>query len=84
MDSSQPEPVKQLRGQVTRGSYGAGSKSERTAVFIDTERGRFLLRRKDGPAFADSALDRYVGSAVECDGFLVGTALLAERIEPIP
>ena len=81
MTSSQPEPIQQLRGQVTRGEYGAGSKSERTAVFIDTGRGRYLLRRKGGPAFADAALDRYIGQTVECDGFLLDTTLLAERIE---
>jgi len=79
-DPSRPEPVKNLRGKVTRGSYAKGSKSERVAVFLETAEGRFLLRRKGGPAFADVTLERYVGHAVECDGFLVGTTLLAVRI----
>ena len=80
-DPSQPERVEKLRGRVTRGQYAKGSKSERDAVFLETAAGRYILRRKDGPAFADPALDRYVGRTVECDGFLVGTTLLAERIE---
>jgi hypothetical protein len=79
-DPSQPVPVKKLRGKVSRGTYGKGSKSEREAVFVATEDGRFVLRRKGGPAFADPSLERYCGHEVECDGFLVGTTLLAERI----
>jgi len=79
-DPSRPERVEKLRGRVTRGQYAKGSKSERDAVFLETASGRYILRRKDGPAFADPALDHYVGRTVECDGFLVGTTLLAERI----
>jgi hypothetical protein len=78
-----PESVQKLRGRVTQGEYGKGSKSERQAVFIETERGRYLLRRKEGPVFADTQLRRYVGHTVECDGFVVGTTLLAERIDLI-
>jgi hypothetical protein len=79
-DTSQPVPVKKLRGKVSRGVYAKGSKSEREALFVDTGEGRFVLRRKGGPAFADPTLERYYGHEVECDGFLVGRTLLAERI----
>jgi hypothetical protein len=79
-DAAQPEPVKNLRGTVTRGDYAKGSKSERVAVFLETTEGRFLLRRKNGPAFADMKLERYVGHTVACDGFLVGTTVLAVHI----
>lgn len=79
--SEQPKPVKNFGGRVSKGGYGKGTKSEREAVFIESKEGRYLLRRKAGPAFADSALERYVGHTVQCDGFLLGTTLLAERIE---
>ncbi len=79
-DPTRPVPVSKMSGRVTRGIYGKGTKSEREAVFLETEKGRFVLRRKSGPAFADAALDRLVGHSVECDGFLVGTTLLAENI----
>lgn len=79
-DPSQPAPVKKLQGTVTRGEYAKGSKSERVTVFLETTHGRFVLRRKGGPVFADVKLERFVGRLVECDGFLVGTTLLAERI----
>jgi len=83
VDSTRPVRVRKLRGQVTRGTYGAGTKSEREAVFIDTDRGRFVVRRKGGPVFADPSLECYVGHDVTCDGFLIGTTMLVERIDLI-
>lgn len=83
MSSQNPLRVTALRGRVTQGEYGKGSKSEREAVFLDTPETRYILRRKSGPVFGDTELTRYVGHQVECDGFVVGTTLLAERIEVV-
>jgi hypothetical protein len=83
MSSARPIRITAIRGQVTHGPYGKGSKSEHEAVFIETADGRYILRRKRGPAFDDTELTQYVGHEVECDGFLVGTTLLAERIDVI-
>jgi hypothetical protein len=80
VSSTTPNPVASLRGHVTRGTYGKGSKSERVAVFLETPDARYVLRRKSGPVFGDDELEPYVGHNVECDGFVVGTTLLAERI----
>ena len=80
MDPSEPVPVRDLRGRVTRGIYGKNTKSEREAVFVDTGSKRYLLRRKSGPAYGDKQLDRYVGHLVSCNGFLLGTTLLADTI----
>lgn len=81
MNGSTPVPVKGLRGRVTRRLYARGSKSEREAVFIETPQGRYVLCRKTGPVFGDVELEQYVGREVICDGFLVGTTLLAELIQ---
>lgn len=75
--------VTALHGRVAQGAYGKGSKSEREAVFIETPDARYVLRRKTGPVFGDDELTRYVGHEVECDGFVIGTTLLAERIEVV-
>jgi hypothetical protein len=75
-----PRRVDGFEGAVERGSFGAGSKSERIAIWIDTAEGRFVLRRKNGPSFGDKALEKYVGKRVKCNGFIVGYMLLAERI----
>ncbi|MEO6597119.1 MAG: hypothetical protein ABIP94_20435 [Planctomycetota bacterium] len=83
MAPTQPERVEKLRGMVVRGSFAMGSKSERLAVFLETDRGRFLLRRKGAPAIGDTEVERCLGKKVECDGFVVGSTLLAERIDPV-
>jgi hypothetical protein len=83
MNSTTPVRVDAMRGRVTRGEYGKGSKSEREAVFIEASGTRYILRRKTGPVFGDTELMRFVGHEVECDGFIVGTTLLAERIETV-
>jgi hypothetical protein len=79
-----PKRVDNLTGVVVRGPFGAGSKSEREAIWLETASRRLVLRRKDGPSFGDRSLEKYVGKRVKCDGFIVGYTLLAERIEILP
>jgi hypothetical protein len=79
-----PERVDGLAGTVVRGTFGKGSKSEREAIWLETDGRRLVLRRKDGPSFGDHALEKYLGKRVKCDGFVVGYTLLAERIEVLP
>ena len=83
MSSTSPKRVTALRGQATRGLYGRGSKSERESVFLETTDGHYLLRRKAGPVFDDPELIQYVGHVIICDGFIMGTTLLAERIQVV-
>ena len=78
-----PQRVEGLRGTVLRAALGTGSKSERQAVWLDTAQGRYVLRRKDGPSFGDSALEMWVGREVACSGFIADYLLLAEHIEAI-
>jgi hypothetical protein len=79
-----PQRIDGLTGTVARGRFGTGSKSERDAIWLETAKGRFVLRRKQGPTFDDRALKKYVGKRVKCNGFLVGYMLLAERIDILP
>lgn len=81
-DPTKPRRVNGLTGLVARGPFAVGSKSERDAIWLESSEGRFILRRKDGPAFGDRSLDGLVGQEVRCDGFIVGYTMLAERIEP--
>ncbi|MFM9916656.1 MAG: hypothetical protein ACKVOX_12665 [Rhizobacter sp.] len=80
-DDPAPQRIDALTGTVSAGPIGAGSKSDRAAVWIKTVQGRYLLRWKTGPSHGDATLDRYVGQRVVCSGFIVGSSLLAERIE---
>lgn len=79
----EPRRVTAVTGRVSRGPFGTGSKSEHDAVWIDTEGGRFVLRRKGGPAMGDRALERYVGCTVRCDGTLLAHTLVADAIEVV-
>lgn len=81
MSATPPQRVNALQGRVVLGLYGKGSKSEREAVFLETANGRHILRRKTGPVFGDAKLAQYVGHQVECDGFVLDTTFLAERIK---
>ncbi|MFO0990457.1 MAG: hypothetical protein U1E67_00810 [Hyphomicrobiales bacterium] len=73
-----------MTGLVVRASYAAGSKSEQQALWLEADTGRYILRRKEGPAFGDKSIEKFVGKQVSCNGFLVGNTLLAEKIEIVP
>lgn len=81
--SDTPQKVNGLIGNVTRGPFARGTKSEHDAIWFETTGRRLVLRRKNGPAFDDRALEKYVGKRVRCSGFVVGYTLLAERIDVV-
>ena len=55
-------------GRVTRRTFGAGTKSEHEAVYLDTDRGSFLLRRVGGNPFSDPEIESLVGKCIWCRG----------------
>lgn len=81
--TGEPTPVHALRGRVAEGPFARGSKSERVAVFLETSAARYVLRRRDGPTYADETLRALIGCNVECDGIVVSYVLIVDRIEPI-
>jgi hypothetical protein len=60
----------ELTGKVILQIFGEGSKSEHDAVYIDTGREKYRLRRKGGNPFHDSALNELVGKRVRIKGNL--------------
>jgi len=83
MNSFTPRRVESLRGKVIQDTYGRGSKSEHDAIVIITTEGRYLLRRKAGHAYNDVELEKYIGLEIECNGFLVGSTLIADDIKVV-
>ncbi len=81
--TSEPTRVHALRGRVAEGPFARGSKSEHIAVFLETRAARYVLRRRDGPTYADPTLRELVGCNVECDGIVISYTLIADRIETI-
>jgi hypothetical protein len=64
------------RGLVTRTRRNVGSKNERVAVTLQTEKGEFLLRVLGGNAFGDPRLEALVGKRIRCEGNRAGNTLL--------
>ncbi len=67
-----------LRGRVVRRLYGRGSKSEHEALYLETERGAFRLRRPEGNAFRDPVLEELEGREITAEGTLEGTTFLID------
>jgi len=66
-------------GKVTTGPFGTGSKSEHQAVYIETDRGKFVLRREEGNPFYDPELQSLVGKTIRCDGEIDNYVLFASK-----
>jgi len=55
-------------GKVTKKLLGKGSKSESEAIFLETEKGEYVLRRQVGNPFHDPELQKLVGKTIRCTG----------------
>lgn len=72
-------------GLVVRKRFGAGSKSDREAVVLQTEDGELVLRLKGGNAFSDPQLDELVGHRIRGVGRVVaGSTLILNGWEEMP
>ncbi len=56
--------------------FGAGSKSDREAVILETDDEDLVLRREGGNAFSDSKLDELVGHRIRGVGRRTGYTLI--------
>lgn len=65
-----------LNGKVVRARFAPGSKSDHMAVMLDTDEGRFKLRRPEGNPFSDPELDKLVGSEIEGAGNITGNLFI--------
>lgn len=66
----------ELSGEVTKHLTAAGSKSERHAVFLETDGDTYVLRRRGGNPFSDPKLDELVGKRIHCKGILTEHTLI--------
>jgi hypothetical protein len=68
--------VTEFVGKVSKRVFGKGSKSEHEALYIDTDRGRYVLRRQGGNAMYDPALQELAGKTIRCTGLIHDYVLL--------
>ena len=66
----------QFSGHVIKKPFGIGSKSERWAIFLVTDKEEYVLRREGGNPFHDAELEDLVGKNISCEGMLTGYTLL--------
>ena len=64
--------------------FGAGSKSEREAVVLQTDDDELVLRREGGNAFSDPQLDALVGHRIRGVGRRTGYTLILKEWEDVP
>ncbi len=70
-----------VSGKVTKHLAAAGSKSERQGVFLVTDQGTYVLRRRGGNPFSDPTLDDLVGKRIHCKGILTEHTLIMSEWE---
>lgn len=70
-----------LKGKVITKIFGKGSKSEHTAVYLDSKQGSFVLRRIGGNPFNDPELKKWIGKNVKATGMIDQQTFMAKNIE---
>lgn len=70
----------EIRGKVERENFGEGSKSDRSAIVINSDKGKFVLRRLGANPFSDPELDDYVGKTIRCTGNPTGYTFIASDL----
>jgi hypothetical protein len=70
-------------GTIIAEDFATGSKSQRRAVFLQTEKDRLLLRRAGENAMHDPTLEAMVGQSVEVDGEVHRDVLIATQIRKL-
>ena len=71
----------ELTGVVIEKAFGTGSKSEHTAIFLQTADGDYQLRRMGGNPFSDPELKNLVGEKVVARGKGNQSLFVASSIE---
>ena len=77
------KPV-EVEGLVTRTRVSPGSKSDRTAVVLVTDDGRFTLRQKGGDSYTgQEALLPLIGKRIRAYGRIANRHFFMERYESL-
>lgn len=66
-------PGMELDGRIVRKPFAVGTKSEHSAIYLESTQGDFVLRRAGANPFEiDRELEALVGSRVRCSGRISG------------
>ncbi len=73
----------ELTGTVVQKKFGAGSKSEHDAIYLETDKGDYQLRRLGGNPFSDPELKKLIGKKITATGMLNESLFLASSIKKL-
>lgn len=71
----------ELTGNVVLRKFGAGSKSEHDAVYLETKNASYVLRKMGGNPFHDESLHQLIGKTVTVKGFINNYTFLAKELK---
>ena len=72
-----------LSGRVIRKTFGKGSKSEHEAIYLETDRGEYVLRRRGANPFSDPVLQDLVGKTISATGTIKEYVFFVDEWEVI-
>lgn len=73
----------ELNGKVVKKKFGQGSKSEHDAVYLETDSGSFVLRRKGGNPFNDPELNKLIGEKICATGIINNYSFIASNVKKV-
>lgn len=80
-ESTSADKKMELSGKIVIGQFGAGSKSEHTAVYLETAQGKFVIRKRGENPFESSVLHHMAGRQVTAEGTLDSYLFLIDDIK---
>jgi len=72
-----------ITGKIAIRPFATGSKSERDAVYIDTDKGSYVLQKEDENPFEPSPLYEWAGKTVQAVGELEKYLFIAREIKEV-
>lgn len=71
----------ELTGKVLLKKFATGSKSEHEAIYFETDKGSFVLRREGGNPFNDPFLNKLEGKNITAKGVINKYVFLAKELK---
>jgi hypothetical protein len=80
-ESEKSKGPRELKGTVVQKKFGAGSKSEHDAIYLETDEGDYQLRLVGGNPFSDPELKKLIGKKITATGILNESLFLASSVK---
>ena len=81
MSANKENKIVELTGKVVVKSFGAGSKSEHDAVYLETDTASYVLRKVGGNPFHDPSLQKLKGKTITAKGIISNYLFLVSEVK---